>query len=487
MTSEQVETLITFGKMAVEQGWYDQAREYFEQALALDASNREAMRLLARVNEILRRMMAVVPTASEIRAEPPYGSKTKDKSLIKWFKRRSRIGKIAILAGVPLLLCCLCVSLASLVSPTPGVTPTSAPTSAPTQAPTGTLVPIDTPTPSGSAETIFVEAIRKQIFTDFMDAQGRGVGHEEAYNEIAQRWGITVAAVKVITAEGAEKGWLMPTPAAPTPILPTPMPTHTLQPTATLPIQTPSPQRTLCRVVEVVDGDTIKVEIGGTIHTVRYIGIDAPETTWPMEWMGPEAARANRRLVEVKNVYLEKDVSETDRYGRLLRYVFLEDAAFVNAQLVYWGYAKVSTYPPDVRYQDLFLQMQQEARQAERGLWGPIPTPTHPPQPTATPVPVGATPTPKPLPATPTPIPPTPIPTATPVPPTPAPECPAKAYFPANLCEGCPAYIASYKQEPFHYPWCQWAQKISPANLQCFYSRGEAIAAGHRPCKVCNP
>ena len=88
-----------------------------------------------------------------------------------------------------------------------------------------------------------------------------------------------------------------------------------------------------------------------------------------------------------------------------------------------------------------------------------------------------------------TPKPPKPQPTNTPapVPPTPAPECRAAGYFPANLCEGCPAYIASYKREPFHYPWCQWAQKISPANLQCFYSREEAIAAGHRPCKVCNP
>lgn len=108
---------------------------------------------------------------------------------------------------------------------------------------------------------------------------------------------------------------------------------------------------------------------------------------------------------------------------------------------------------------------------------------------TAAPTPVKATPTPKPVPATPTPIPPTPLPppTATPLPPTPVPECPAAAYFPANLCEGCAAYIASYKREPFHYPWCQWAQKISPANLQCFYSREGAIAAGHRPCKVCNP
>jgi len=66
-TSTDVDKLITFGQMALEQGWYDQAREYFEQALALDASNREAMKGLARANEILSRRMAtpVEPTQGE--------------------------------------------------------------------------------------------------------------------------------------------------------------------------------------------------------------------------------------------------------------------------------------------------------------------------------------------------------------------------------------------------------------------------------------
>ena len=69
MTSKQVDKLIAFGKMALEQGWYDQARDYFEQALALDASNREAMKELARVNEILDRRQAA--TVEPIKAEPP--------------------------------------------------------------------------------------------------------------------------------------------------------------------------------------------------------------------------------------------------------------------------------------------------------------------------------------------------------------------------------------------------------------------------------
>lgn len=134
--------------------------------------------------------------------------------------------------------------------------------------------------------------------------------------------------------------------------------------------------------MDVIDGDTIKVSYGG-IKTVRYIGIDAPETVHPSEpvqWMGPEASAANVTLVNGETVYLEKDVSETDYYGRLLRYVFLADGTFVNAEMVWLGYALVSTYPPDVRYASLFLEMQQEARDAGRGLWGPTPTAT----PTAT-------------------------------------------------------------------------------------------------------
>jgi micrococcal nuclease len=141
-------------------------------------------------------------------------------------------------------------------------------------------------------------------------------------------------------------------------------------------VSTPAFERTEALVVRVIDGDTIKVRLDGQVYSVRYIGIDTPETVHPdkpIEWMGPEASEANRRLVEGQTVYLEKDVSEVDQYGRLLRYVYLADGAFVNAELVRLGYAQVSTFPPDVRYQDLFLEKQREAREAERGLWGPEP------------------------------------------------------------------------------------------------------------------
>jgi endonuclease YncB( thermonuclease family) len=144
---------------------------------------------------------------------------------------------------------------------------------------------------------------------------------------------------------------------------------------------TDTPGRVRAQVVEVVDGDTIRVSIDGQAYTLRYIGIDAPETRHPdrpVEWMGPEATAANERLVDGETVYLEKDVSETDRYGRLLRYVYLTDGEFVNAALVRQGYAVASSYPPDVKYQDLLRRAEREAREAGRGLWSATPSPTSP-------------------------------------------------------------------------------------------------------------
>ena len=132
--------------------------------------------------------------------------------------------------------------------------------------------------------------------------------------------------------------------------------------------------------IRAVDGDTIEVEIEGESYKVRYIGIDTPELhhpTKPVGYYAQEAYEKNRELVEGKTVFLEKDISETDRYGRLLRYVYVGDV-FVNAYLVQQGYAQVSTYPPDVKYQEQFLELQREARETGRGLWGPILTPASP-------------------------------------------------------------------------------------------------------------
>ena len=83
--------------------------------------------------------------------------------------------------------------------------------------------------------------------------------------------------------------------------------------------------RVAAQVVNVVDGDTINVLLDGTEHRVRYLGIDTPETVYPTrgeEPFGKEASACNRELVEGATVFLEKCVSETDQFDRLLRYVF---------------------------------------------------------------------------------------------------------------------------------------------------------------------
>ena len=130
-------------------------------------------------------------------------------------------------------------------------------------------------------------------------------------------------------------------------------------------------------VVNVVDGDTIDVQIDGRKQRVRYIGIDTPETVdprRPVGCFGKEASDRNRELVDGRTVGLERDVSETDDFDRLLRYVWLGDR-MVNATLVEEGYALASTYPPDVKHAELFAELQSEARDAGRGLWSACATP----------------------------------------------------------------------------------------------------------------
>jgi endonuclease YncB( thermonuclease family) len=132
------------------------------------------------------------------------------------------------------------------------------------------------------------------------------------------------------------------------------------------------------QVTRVIDGDTIEVDIAGTIYKVRYTGIDTPE----LDDKRPEfcalaqkATRYNRQLVAGKNVRLEKDVSETDKYGRLLRYVYVGDI-FINAELVRQGLAWAKAYHPDTKYQNYFEEMEAKAKQDGIGLWGTLePTP----------------------------------------------------------------------------------------------------------------
>ena len=114
-----------------------------------------------------------------------------------------------------------------------------------------------------------------------------------------------------------------------------------------------------------IDGDTITIEGG---YRVRYIGIDTPEVYPKLEAFGMEAWQANRKLVEGKEVRLERDVSETDKYGGLLRYVYVDDI-LVEAELVRQGLAEAKAYPPDVKYQDYLEDLEAGARQTGRGIW----------------------------------------------------------------------------------------------------------------------
>lgn len=135
-------------------------------------------------------------------------------------------------------------------------------------------------------------------------------------------------------------------------------------------------------VTRAVDGDTLVLESG---ERVRLIGIDTPEMhesnklrrdsqrsqqdAATIQKLGRRAYEFTRQLVEGKRVSLEFDLERYDRYKRILAYVYLKDGTFVNAEIIRQGYASVMTYPPNVRYAELFLNLYQEARENRRGLW----------------------------------------------------------------------------------------------------------------------
>jgi micrococcal nuclease len=152
-------------------------------------------------------------------------------------------------------------------------------------------------------------------------------------------------------------------------------------------------------VTHVVDGDTVDVVITGhdsdnllvegQTYRVRLTGIDTPEVYGGEQCYGPEASAFTKSLLEGRDVMLEKDVTNTDRYDRLLRYIWADvdptrpGLELVNEEIVRAGYAYASTYPPDVKYEDRFLAAQEEARIQGAGLWGvcespaPSSTPTN--------------------------------------------------------------------------------------------------------------
>lgn len=215
-------------------------------------------------------------------------------------------------------------------------------------------------------------------------------------------------------------------------------------------------------VTRVVDGDTIDVSFNGKSEKVRFIGVNTPETKdprKPVEPYGKEAAAYTTQLAG-KEVYLELDVQERDKYGRLLAYIWLERPSsrseadvrtkMFNARLLLDGYAQVMTIPPNVRYADAFVQFQREARSANKGLWSLPPSGSSSLQGDG--------------------------------------QSQSSASSPTQSSQGTESYYAaSANSEVFHRPNCSYVNRIKRSNLIFFTTREEALNSNRRPCKVCNP
>lgn len=147
--------------------------------------------------------------------------------------------------------------------------------------------------------------------------------------------------------------------------------TTTTQPTSSQP-STPSQGY---KVTEVVDGDTIKVSINGSVETLRIIGLDTPETLdprKPVQCFGKEASNKAKAFLTGKTVTLEADSTqgERDKYGRLLRYVFLDGVDY-GKMLISEGYAHEYTYKLPYKYQTAYKAAQASAEANKLGFWSP--------------------------------------------------------------------------------------------------------------------
>lgn len=169
----------------------------------------------------------------------------------------------------------------------------------------------------------------------------------------------------------------------------TPTPTPVSSPLPTKPPETPTPtiiDRKLNKVLKVIDGDTVNVEIEGKNRTIRLIGIDSPETVdprKPVQCFGKEASNKAKELLTGKKVVMEVDSTQgdKDKYNRLLRYIYLEDGTSVNKYMISEGYAHEYTYQSNpYKYQTEYIEAEQSAREDKKGLWAddacPIPTPS---------------------------------------------------------------------------------------------------------------
>jgi|GEM_PF-878325 len=128
------------------------------------------------------------------------------------------------------------------------------------------------------------------------------------------------------------------------------------------------------RVLTVVDGDTLTIDMDGVSQTLRLIGLDTPETVdprKPVQCFGKEASQKAKNVLTGKRVHIERDVTQGvyDKYNRLLAYVFLEDGTFFNEMMIREGYGHEYTYATPYAYQTLFQEAEHDARVNGRGLW----------------------------------------------------------------------------------------------------------------------
>lgn len=192
------------------------------------------------------------------------------------------------------------------------------------------------------------------------------------------------------------------------------------------------------KVTRVVDGDTVIVNMNGTEERVRLIGIDTPESVHPDASKnlaeGKTASEFTKSKLEGKEVELEFDVQERDQYGRLLAYVYIDGKMF-NKTLLEEGYAKISTYPPNVKYVDDFTRIQKTARENNKGFWN------------------------------------------------------NEAYNGETIesvkTEG--KYVGSITSDKYHNPTCRYAKNIDKYNEIWFDTIEEATALGYIQCGVCKP
>ncbi|MDO8604569.1 MAG: thermonuclease family protein [bacterium] len=135
-----------------------------------------------------------------------------------------------------------------------------------------------------------------------------------------------------------------------------------------------TPNATLPFVTRIIDGDTVVIMIEGIPEKVRLIGVDTPETVDPrktVQCFGKEASAFTRSLLENKNVELKAGPTQGDRdkYGRLLRYVYLLDGTLVNKEIIARGYGHEYTYRLPYQHQTDFRNAERSARESQKGLW----------------------------------------------------------------------------------------------------------------------